>query len=315
MNEPEMTSAGTRTRCDGADCRKKTAGPAELAAPRLRLCPGCLHLFTGRLRQLPGLYAELEEVLSAGPSSEGRERTTGGPVPSGLPFNAAAADVRAEILATLGSWSGLVVTQRGVPAPERTVRALAGLLMRHAGWLAAHPAAADATREVARLERAAHRVARRETLRRVSVGDCVAPGCTGRLVTVVRGGGSDGSDGSDGSGSDGAGAGIQCDADPSHAWPGRLWTELRRALRGGQESGQESGEGSGQEAGNTPQENPPQERWLTAGDIARLWSTPTGTVYRLASEQRWRRRTRSGRTYYAESDVHECFVRRSGAGT
>ncbi|WP_406349855.1 hypothetical protein [Streptomyces sp. NBC_00658] len=297
-----MTSADTRTRCDGADCRKKTAGPAEFAAPRLRLCPGCLHLFTQRLRQLPGLYAELEEVLSAGPRTEGRERTTGGPVPSGLPFNAAAADVRADIIATLGSWGGLVVTQRGVPAPERTVRALAGLLMRHAGWLAAHPAAADATREVARLERAAHRVARRETLRRVSVGDCVAPGCTGRLVTVVRGGGAD------------SGAGIQCDADPSHAWPGRLWTELRRALRGGQEAGQESGQDSGQEAGQEAG-NPPQERWLTAGDVARLWSTPTGTVYRLASEQRWRRRTRAGRTYYAESDVHECFVRRGGAGT
>lgn len=302
MNEPGITSAAARTRCDGADCRKKTAGPAELAAPRLRLCPGCLHLFTARLRQLPGLYAELEEVLSAAPTAEGRERTTGGPVPSGLPFNAAAADVRAEIIATLGSWSGLVRAQRGLPAPERTVGALAGLLVRHAGWLAAHPAAADATREVARLERAAHRVARRETLRRVSVGDCVAPGCAGRLVTVVRGAGAD------------SGAAIQCDADPAHNWPGRQWTELRRALRDADadtDADMDADTGGGGDAGG----DAPRERWLTAGDVARLWSTPTGTVYRLASEQRWRRRTRAGRTYYAESDVHACFTRRGGAGT
>lgn len=285
VNEPRITSADTRIRCDGADCRKKTAGPPELAVPRLRLCPGCLHLFISRLRQLPGLHAELGEVLSTGPVTDGRERTTGGPVPSGLPFNAAAADVRAEIMATLGSWSGLVIAQRGVPTPERTAGALAGLLVRHADWLAAHPAAADATREVARLERAAHRVARRETLRRVSVGNCVAPGCTGHLVTVVRAGG----------GVD-SGASIQCDADPAHTWPGGRWTELRRALR-------------------REDEDTPQERWLTAGEVARLWSIPTGTVYRLASEQRWHRRTRAGRTSYAESDVHACFARRGGAGT
>jgi hypothetical protein len=53
-----------------------------------------------------------------------------------------------------------------------------------------------------------------------------------------------------------------------------------------------------------------EERWLGAADIARLWTTTTGTVYRLASEQGWRRLTRAGRTFYAESDVHGCFTRR-----
>jgi hypothetical protein len=52
-----------------------------------------------------------------------------------------------------------------------------------------------------------------------------------------------------------------------------------------------------------------EERWLAAADIARLWRRSTGTVYRLASEQGWRRITRTGRTYYAETDVHGSFDR------
>lgn len=282
MNQPEMTSTAPRTRCEGDDCRRKTGEPVELAAPRLRLCRACAHLLVARLRQLPALHTELEQVLGGSRgAAEGQERTSGGPVPSGLPFNAAAADVRAEITATLSSWSGLVVTECGAPTPERTVTALAALLVRHAGWLAAHPAAADATREVARLVRAAHRVARGEPARRVSIGACVAPGCTGRLSAELRG--------------REAPAGIRCDADAAHTWPGGRWTELRRAMR-------DAGESGG-----------PRERWLTASDVARLWSTPTGTVYRLASEQGWRRRSQAGRTYYAEADVHECFARRRSA--
>ncbi|MET8327322.1 hypothetical protein [Streptomyces sp. NPDC005181] len=46
---------------------------------------------------------------------------------------------------------------------------------------------------------------------------------------------------------------------------------------------------------------------------ARLWQVPVGTVYRLASEQRRRRYSRSGRTYYAETDAHNCIARRRAA--
>ncbi len=274
VNLPGMTSTETRTRCEGADCRKSAL--AEYAAHRMRLCPGCLRLFVERLRSIPGLHEELEQALGGARGDGLRERTSGGPVPSGLPFNAAAADVRADIVTTLSSWCGVVVEQRRVPTPLRTVGSLAALLVRHAAWLAAHPAASDATREVARLVRAAHRVARQEPSRRVTVGECVAPGCPGTLVTEP-----------------GQGARIQCDTDSAHSWPGGRWSELRRAMRSGQAV---------------------PERWLTAGDVARLWSTTTGTVYRLASEQRWRRQSRAGRTYYAESDVHACFTRRQGSG-
>ncbi len=43
--------------------------------------------------------------------------------------------------------------------------------------------------------------------------------------------------------------------------------------------------------------------WVSAGHIARLWRIPPGSVYRHAGEQRWRRRTRGGRTYYHGGDV------------
>ncbi|MBL3670743.1 hypothetical protein JL475_33230 [Streptomyces sp. M2CJ-2] len=43
--------------------------------------------------------------------------------------------------------------------------------------------------------------------------------------------------------------------------------------------------------------------WLTASDITRLWATPSGSVYRLASQREWRRRSQGGRTYYHEADV------------
>jgi hypothetical protein len=54
----------------------------------------------------------------------------------------------------------------------------------------------------------------------------------------------------------------------------------------------------------------PTTRWLSAANISHLWSIPTGSVYRLASEQRWRRRSQARRTYYHETDVLHAFSQR-----
>ncbi|MDG4862963.1 hypothetical protein P8605_32970 [Streptomyces sp. T-3] len=265
-----------RTRCVGIDCRKNGTRRPGLAATGLRLCPDCLRELARRLEELPLLYEELEHVL-AGRRGEGmRERTTGGPLP-GLPFNDAAADLRAAIVTTLSSWCGLVCDEQGLPAPQRLAGPLARFLARHSLWLAGHSCAGEATDEVARLVRTARRATLGQPLRRVRLGPCVHDGCTGRLVATFR------------SHDPGSCTSIHCDCEPRHIWPGDQWTALRRAMDGGRSEA---------------------ERWLTAGDVARLWSTTTGTVYRLASEQQWRRRSREGRTYYAETDVHECFARR-----
>jgi hypothetical protein len=44
---------------------------------------------------------------------------------------------------------------------------------------------------------------------------------------------------------------------------------------------------------------------MTAGDIAQMWGISTGSAYRHASQARWRRRSRQGRTYYHSHDVEQ----------
>ncbi|MGW4160238.1 helix-turn-helix domain-containing protein [Streptomyces sp. NPDC004788] len=261
----------------GEECRRNAAdgGTKRSARPGLRLCPGCLTRLVATVEELPGLYAECERLLGGGgPARGGGERRGTGGAPAGIPLNGPAAEVRSAIVATLASWSGLIADERRFPAPRRNPAHLAAFVLRSAEWLAAHPAAADATRELHRLARAARRVARAEPAREVPVGPCVEPGCTGRLAVPP------------------GARHIECDADHAHRWGAPDWSRLRRA------AAPESG-----------------ERWLTARDIAELFGAATGTVYRLASEQRWRRRNLGGRTYYAETDVHTTFSRRRTPAT
>lgn len=275
--------------CKGEDCTRGATGATlrHRALPGLRLCVVCRERLSVRLDTLPALYEECADVLGGGAPAGLRERTTGGSLP-GMPFNAAAAESRTEIAATLASWSGLVAEERGLTAPRRAVPPMAAFLRAHADWLAAHPAAEDATREVARLVRTARRLTRRDTQRRVVIGPCVKTGCPGELTAHL-------------SGRPSAPPGeIRCGADAGHTWPGHLWTELNRAMRGSVPS-----------ALSLPATPSPAERWLTAAQISRLWQTPIGTVYRLAGEHEWRRHRRAGRTHYLEADVHDCFSRRA----
>jgi hypothetical protein len=199
---------------------------------------------------------------------------------SGMPFNAAAADVRATILAVLGSWSGMVAEQRGVTAPRRTVSALAKFLGVHMDWIATHSAAGDATQEVAQLVRWARRVAYPDAVRRVPVGACVDADCPGELIALLH------------SADPLLPTEITCNADPRHSWPAYRWIQLSRRLQ------------------VAPTSTAPVARWLSAADISRLWRLPTGSVYRLASECRWRRRSQAGRTYYDSTDVERTFSQR-----
>ena len=52
-------------------------------------------------------------------------------------------------------------------------------------------------------------------------------------------------------------------------------------------------------------------QWLTPAQVSCVWSVPLGSVYRLASERRWRRHSGSGRAYYHAADV-EKTLRGSG---
>ncbi|MBG6140671.1 hypothetical protein [Longispora fulva] len=47
---------------------------------------------------------------------------------------------------------------------------------------------------------------------------------------------------------------------------------------------------------------------LTAADVSALSGRPLGTIYRLASEQRWRRHREAGKVFYLLEDVEHLLV-------
>ncbi|MFF1560768.1 hypothetical protein [Streptomyces sp. NPDC058279] len=276
--------------CHGEGCRSGGAGHTrQRTAGGTRLCHRCRDHFTAGLVELAHLYEECGRVLGGGAPGSMRERTTGGELP-GLPFNGAAADVRSRMVSVLGSWSGLVAQQRGLVPPPRTVAALTAFLLRNADWLAGHTAAAEATQEIARLVRAGRRAAFPDPARTVRLGACPEPHCAGSLALAVR------------SRTPDENPAVVCDADPAHRWTSERWSELSHVMD------------SADPARPSAADRPTTERWLSGSDIARLWHVPTGTVYRLASEERWRRRKAAGRTYYSETDVRTCFSARAARG-
>ncbi|MEQ8148061.1 hypothetical protein [Streptomyces sp. OP7] len=252
--------------CEGSACRHGATDRArDLAAAGGRLCPPCALRLTHDLRRLPRLHDECGGLLTG--ADRPRDRTSGGPLP-GMPFNTEAAEVRSAIVGTLRAWASLVKEERRVGAPPDTVAHTAGFLLLHIDWLVAHPAVADLSAEVARCARRARRVIDPAPGRRVPVGDCVVPNCDGTLTAAVRPGPGDTVE-------------VACDAESAHRWSGQEW--LRRGDR------------------STRRE--PAVRWMTARDIARLWGLAPGSVYRRASEDRWRRQAHGGRTYYHGEDV------------
>lgn len=271
--------------CRGAGCARR--GATETGEPAARpvtagsvLCEVCRARLVRELAGLPGLYEECGRLL--GGSERSQEKVSGGPLP-GMPFNAAASDARSAILGVLGSWSGLVADERRLrTGPPREPAALTRFLLLHAGWLTGHPAADALSREVAKAVRRARHVIEPGTTRRVAVGPCVEAGCPGSLTATLRPG-------------DTSPTAITCDTDPAHQWPGSQWLGLGRRIAAARR-----GEGAA------------RVRWLSAGDIARLWGIAPGSVYRYASERDWRRLSRSGRTYYHEADVQETLDARAG---
>jgi hypothetical protein len=286
------------TQCEGIACRGRGEAPGhppKLAAAGTRLCPTCTRHLTDDLIRLPRLYHECG-LLLGGSGQRLRERTSGGGSSPGLPFNTAAADARTAILGVLRSWAGLVVEERAVTAPRDTVAAVAEFLTRHTEWLAAHEAVAELSAEIARAVRRARHVIDPSRSQGMRIGACPAADCQGTLTAAVR------SDQAD------TRVAISCTAVASHRWSAQEWMALDR----------------GTPADPAEQPAVPQPaaaaapvasavRWLSAKDISLLWAIPTGSVYRHASEQQWRRRTGKGRTFYHGHDVLQSLGTRTGA--
>lgn len=286
MDTHHVERTGAARLCGGAECAGREPRPA---LGRSRLCHVCAQRLAADLERLPGLYRSCESVLEGsrhGGVTVG-SRGAGGPVP-GIRLNTRAAEVRASILAVLGSWGGLVAHERRVAPPSRTVTALADFLRLHVTWLAAHETAADASSELNRLAHAARRLIEPDSVRRLEIGACAEPDCGGSLVARVRSGGA------------AALSDIVCTAAPAHRWPAAEWTRLGRSLGAGSRPDAPDATGNAGGARRAAE-------WLSPAEVAHLRGVPSGTVYRLASEHRWRRDKRAGRTYYWAQDVERTF--------
>lgn len=273
-----VTSSGRP--CAGYGCIRLVQPPGgepRHAADCQHLCVLCHNRLVNEIQELPRLYVDCGAALGGDTANGMREKISGGSLP-GLVLNSVASEAKTGILVLLSSWCALVVEERQVRAPARQVVIMADFLLANICWLSSHAAVGDLSADVARTTKLARRAAYPEAVKRVIVGSCVIPGCEGELSATVRASRS------------GEGTQVRCSVNPAHEWYGHEWTQLRREMRR-----------------STPDR---KERWLTAADVSGLWQTPIGTVYRLASEQGWRRTARAGRTYYAETDVHTSFSRR-----
>jgi hypothetical protein len=203
-----------------------------------------------------------------------------------MPFNAAAADVRSDIRDILAAWGHLVAEKRRTVPPPPEVPQLVGFLDRHLDWLAAYPAAADFSEELAGLVIGAWRIIDTDTGgRRLPLCHCVTDGCPGQLIALLRGDGSS------------QPVALRCNVDPGHSWLGDDLLRLGRQLTA------------------TSEEDPAASaNWLSAADITMLWTVSSGSVYRLASERGWRRRRVAGRTSYWAPDVRRALRGRPRAG-
>ncbi|MFD3933121.1 hypothetical protein [Streptomyces sp. NPDC058614] len=105
------------------------------------LCAPCISQAERDLRALPVLHQECLHHVSPGRRRTNPTRVSGSRSRDQL--NISVLDARYNLLATLESWSEIVVEELAVAAPARSVPQLARFLARHLHWLAAQPPAAD----------------------------------------------------------------------------------------------------------------------------------------------------------------------------
>ncbi|WP_433544700.1 hypothetical protein ACQPZG_05580 [Streptomyces sp. CA-294286] len=245
------------------------------------LCLHCRSRLAEALSRLPALYRQCEERHFRAPAPAWAKPP--GPrrhVPVAT-LHAPAADARRAVLGVLASWAGLTVQSTGARAPRREVGELCAFLHRNLGHLVRHPAAGEFAAEVADVHSRAERIALPpQEAPATAVGPCVMTGCGGRLTARPARDRRDP-------------ARVRCDTDPAHTWSGPQWLSL----------------GGRTENATVPAAPARVPRWLSQPDVTALWGVPSGSVYRLASQQRWERRRLGGRTYYAADDVRRALTR------
>jgi hypothetical protein len=138
--------------CDDHECRGCVP---RLARDGARICDVHLRHLAEDAVEAARLHSELLQVLTGSGGFGEKVRTSNDP---NITLNDAAADARTAIRATLASWCRMVSEERGITLPADSIRSMGAYIVKHADWLAAHPAADDA---VAELHDLAHGQARR----------------------------------------------------------------------------------------------------------------------------------------------------------
>lgn len=263
------------TECDADSCRGCLPRPAGDGS---LLCAVCTHRIAENAATAALLYDQLARVLTG--SNGAGEKMSGSKNP-GLALNDDVVDARREIHNELVSWCQLIMEERKFSAPANRVRALAAFVAVNRVWLAAHEGAAEdvvgALRQLARGP--AWSLAFPSGTRRISIGACLLSACPGRIVAIIR------------PADQLLPSALTCSVDPEHRWPAGNWQAVGRALHPDGLAG----------------------RYITAHEIATTWRLAVGTIYKLASVERWRRSADGilPRLYLA-ADVDTTMVRRTG---
>jgi hypothetical protein len=139
--------------------------------PGYLLCGGCLESVENVLVDLPDWYTE-------------RVRRARG---SNRPLRPDVVTVVSDVVAVFSSWTAVVVSQRGLAAPEPpTVLLLAGFLEVHLQWLTARPTAAEFADDLMFLEQAVRTVMCPESALPAPLGPCPWPNCGKLLYALAR---------------------------------------------------------------------------------------------------------------------------------
>jgi hypothetical protein len=179
------------------------------------LCSGCQKRLADLLREIPTLYSQCESQL-VNSRRGGLERIRGGDV-SGIALRDEPASARTHIVSVLASWAALVADERPVATrPPRVVPDLAGFLLTHLAWLAAHPAVGDAVDEFLELVDEARAALGQGGPVGIELGSCSRPGCEHPIRAVA--------DPSQGL----AGRHVCCGA--GHVVPPHEWLMLRHGI-------------------------------------------------------------------------------------
>lgn len=252
--------------CVAPDCR----GPRQ-AAPGLYLCGYHTTMVSTNALRLAELYVELEAVLAL-PERHGEPVKVSSD--HGTVLNERASETMTEIRAVMVSWCLLVAEERGIAKPADRIDLIATYIVTHHEWLSAHAAAGDCAGELDDLRRKAWAVAHPSGARVFDVGQCPAPGCPATVRVILRD-----SDSllpsvlrCDAKHDDG----CDCGTCPPHEWPASAWRQLGKGLTRG---------------------------WMTAAEVAAEHRLPMAEVYRLASEQQWRRADQKRPVLYRTEDV------------